>query len=532
MKKFAFLILSFAFFYSLTAEATVGGLVRVDANVHDEALGHTVKRTGTGTLLERNGRYFVLTAAHVSVASEAELTVDGEKLSVIKRRANAANDIEWIEVAKPTQAKPLASWDNSCHCFAVSDADAEQMGPVGSDARMPRMPWIDNSGRRTRFRAGVRADIDGTPDFRTRSERFTGRQILSSRMRPGESGAPLFRKENGKWVLSGVAQSFDRNFLVSYFSAPYHFQQEILEFDEPQTSDAIRWRLRNGVTYLDFGNGIREIVPADPRASKVGVTDDGSKVGVTDDGSKVGVTDDGSKVGVTDDGSSGNRGLRVLPGIELDGNPYIGVRLQDGSFAYADRSAIELLRVLVLAGESGRSGHLATGSKLQALLLERLKKITGREIGPGSVIESPGRGVLGAARVEILEKGIVLYLPIGMQEEGKPRLLRVELDEFGRYQGNAFQPLIRVKNPEGGKDYIVDLRGFYFVHLAWTNETQQGIPVARVRKEGAAAERYYGFTRLQGEDKQDIREHCLPQIETLDADSRKFVEDFLSSSGH
>lgn len=451
------------------------GMVQVSATVPDEGTGATVARTGKGTLVERDGKFYVYTAAHVAAGAPASLEAGGEKLVVKSRRSVPAEDYEVYEVQPPKNAKPLARWRHGRY---------ELEGAPGSEGRFlnqerVRVAAADALLEREYYLPGQRLPATGEPDsaalpvlaeengVRPASlprpgavfahletfDRHSYRLQLPVRIVPGQSGSPVFERVGEKWVLRGLAQSYDRSFPLSYVGGAAFVSER---YPKSPAAPKARWRFRHGLAYLDYGNGLKEVA-----------TVEGPAGGDTNHGG--GDTNHGG--GDTNHGGSGERAagdvyreLRIEPGVEIDGRAMIAVRAPNGSFVYADRSALHG----IMRGELRRKGNLPTGSDLQPLILRRLEKELGTKIEPGLMVT--GRANLALANgwnqlseLKVLPSGLKLRLPVGADPKDPTKIVWVELalDKKGGVGGKPFRPIVRAQGSDG-RAYLVDLRFFYF----------------------------------------------------------------------
>lgn len=453
--------------YFTTAFAEVPGLVFVRAKVQDEGTLQETTREGTGTIVKKAGRFYVLTAAHVSLGRKPTLTSSGETLEIIGRAIDPGADVDWFEIREPKTAKPLISWNDRYRSFLLDkkiypedttdmlstdctwlDPHAKPNGLCDASLYSPPSILKEAASHPVPLVYLTTSNQVGRAVLSPYLEAVTGRIILPTFMRKGDSGSPLFWKIKGHhgisvWKLVGVAQSFDIYFPFSYYGVNFlpAFRKVNDREYEMSFPMKVSWRLRYGLTFLDFGDGIKEVAMARSHAGTGGLTDDGGTGGLTDDGGR-----DGGSAGDAFDSK------KIQPGIEVDGKSCVAFRSSKEDVFFADRSVVQSL----VNGSIPRSNCVLSGSELQQLLYDRLTSFSGKKVAANmEMVQENG------AKIELLDEGIDVRLPLSNFEGKREGWIWFTLDRNGGYQGQPFRPVISVPGLKSER-YVVDLRGLYF----------------------------------------------------------------------
>lgn len=258
------LLLGFLFLGAEAFAADQSWMVKITTKTDT---GETI--TGSGYLVKVGDKTFVRTASHVTLGNEnVELmTGNGIPLTINKGKglSHNSNDDQLISVAE-SDLQVLGTYNKSAKAFIVdptvykkaSDSDLKKPVEAGKDSAFYLVPtW-------TRGQAGEfsskglsllnrgRVDSKKRDTLRLSQNKKVG--MVDTKIIPGESGSALIKmNENGDAYIYGHAQSFQRAFDHSSFSAPASAQEIVERIEKGQTGrvDDTEWKRKNGVFYRE-----------------------------------------------------------------------------------------------------------------------------------------------------------------------------------------------------------------------------------------------------------------------------------------
>lgn len=475
------------------------GLVKVSSVNSDIMSGKKVPARGTGFIVMIKKQKFVLTAAHLTQGENLEIVIGKSKVSYrapvdASRLAHSYVDLDLLEL-KPSlltgpdgvalsagaldeisRAEPIALYDPAKQLFVLSShgksakANAETkyatLFNVSSDAHLLLGDWILNPGPGWQQRLDPFHSIDPAGVPKSEQERnlqytFSGHEFFSSvKISPGMSGSPLIasvllRSASGTHelvpVVLGVAKRYLLDFEKSYFSGEglRSLVNLYRKGKRGRLGDA-RWRLRNCLTYLDYGGGTFEINPASNQAGNGQGMDGGEDQCETKEQEVHPITQD-----VWDR-------FAISPGVTWRGQPTLAFKAtpsgeKSSFYVFANYHAIDLM-----TDESLKSAFklepvpwsLSFGSMLKdKLQTTPLKGTSARR---------------DHCLITLHDKGIGIEIPVMSQEVSET--LSIELDEQGSWISQnprrGFRPVLHVPGPKSGNLYHVNIHGLFSVDLS------------------------------------------------------------------
>jgi hypothetical protein len=341
---------------------------------------------------------------------------------------------------------------------------------------------------------------------------------------PGQSGGVLYSPTTGK-VYGVLSQSsyFFRDSLFSSSESLSNLVQAYRQGKRGSLSDT-QFKLKRGMTYRDFGNGISEESFLD-RSTGGTFGDPGDTVSGFCKGN---VESSISNLDVIQALSQGiDSTFDVSPpdpemiyqkygirsGIEMNGKNVLGFK------ATRISKNKKLPETLLLAGNAQSIRFLRDHAKeYQFVPLNEganlLKEIPWKR-GKSTIIQFNDNDCLGEAvqkqsSLEIGDKKVVVKLEIGVSGEKRGCQhdeIHLVLDEQGRISGNdRFMPVVRVKGPKSGVDYDLDLSSIFFTDLS---QLSVNLPEGRAFDSPISDEHF-----LQSQEKRK-REVFIPVREEL-----------------
>lgn len=438
---------------------------------------------GTGSIVKKNNRFYVVTASHVSQGDKLEILQRGKPLEVVGRLSDNFNDAEMFEVRKFSgnfaNDEILASYDDKTRQFWVLHSlqmEKNQLLAAGEEVVLPLRIGIKNNPKEWQFynapHSGLgkwNASADG------KAQPTLGGGELTSRMKisPGMSGSPLIGtlSDNGitnqyyafenqgklmfaEFALMGIATRYLCDFDRSYFTRMERVVDLMEKYEQGVRGsvDATHWKQKNGIPYRDLGDGTLETNFLSSVAGGGGSTDGGNT----------------SKAMNPCDNPATYQGIiwkdkptvafRMIPKDKRENSQPVVV--------YANLTSVDFIKRNEKFYEVQ---PIHEGGPLLSLLKEKAQMSSDHFFLDNANLP---RGVYCKGRFIHPSQDLLEYrgdhLRASITACGGEQIY-FELDKNGALVGSGnvtFQPVIRVKAKKSGQVYTIDLRNLFFTDLS------------------------------------------------------------------